>query len=53
MSGVTIIGNNETKIVGPFICLGKLFTPNAIKKPKNSTKGVTTNVYVNVKANAR
>ena len=53
MSGVTIIGSNEIKIVGPFITLGKLFTPSAIKKPKNKTKGVTINVYVRVKAKAR
>ncbi len=44
INGVTIIGSKDTKIVGPFIVLGKLFTPNAIKNPKNNTKGVTTNV---------
>ena len=44
IKGVTIIGNREKKIVGPFTQLARELTPKAIKKPKIITNGVTTKV---------
>ena len=44
MSGVTIIGNKDAKIVGPFTNWGKRFTPSAINKPKIRTEGATSSV---------
>jgi len=44
INGVTIIGNREKKIVGPFNRLARELVPKAIKKPKTITNGVTTMV---------
>ena len=51
--GVTIIGNIVAKIDGPLIFCDKEFMEIAIIKPKHITKGVTKNVYVNVKINGK
>ena len=52
MSGVTIIGNKDAKIVGPFTNCGRRFTPSAMNKPKIRTDGATKKVYVSVKKSA-
>ena len=52
MSGVTIIGNKDAKIVGPFTICGRRFTPSAMNKPNIRTEGATKKVYVSVKKSA-
>ena len=52
ISGVTIIGSSEKKIVGPRNSRGSPLTPSAIASPKTSTKGVTIKVNESVKAKA-
>ena len=44
IKGVTIIGNSETKIVGPLNMPGIRFTASAITNPRMITSGVTTKV---------